>query len=108
MLSAGEYVVPAHAVSRLGADFFDTVVTGARMPAPVIGRQHFASGGLVAVGPVGGHSPRSSDPTHIKITHDPGLFLEVMQSPAGQKVSIETAQKNPGAYRQSLRLPSQP
>ncbi|HXE59667.1 MAG TPA: hypothetical protein VN607_03135 [Gemmatimonadaceae bacterium] len=108
MLSAGEYVVPAHAVSRLGADFFDTVVTGARMPAPVIGRQHFASGGLVAVGPVGGHAPRDTQPTHLRIELDQGLILSTISSAPGHKVIVEAMQKNPSAVRQSLRLPSQP
>src|SRR6185312_13938275 len=108
MLSAGEYVVPAHAVSRLGADFFDTVVTGARMPAPVIGRQHFASGGLVAVGPIGGHAPRDTQPTHLRIELDQGLILSTISSAPGHKVIVEAMQKNPSAVRQSLRLPSQP
>lgn len=104
MLSAGEYVVPAHAVATHGSQFFDDIVAGAHMPLA----RHFASGGLVSPGPVGGHASRGSDPTHIKITHDPGLILDVVSSPPGHKVIVQAAQQNPGAMRQSLRLPSQP
>ncbi len=107
MLSAGEYVVPAHAVTRLGADFFDTVVTGARMPAPVIGRQHFAAGGLVAVGPVGGHAAGSGTaPTHLRVELDKGLILSTISSAPGHKVIVDAMQKNPKAVQAALGVPN--
>ncbi len=73
-LSAGEYVLPALAVRRLGG------------PSAVA---RMAGGGYVSSG--GGDSHHSIE---LRVHHDPSVILEVMGSSQGQKLTVHTLHTN--------------
>jgi hypothetical protein len=121
MLSAGEYVVRASAVDRVGVGFFDAINAGSMKIRAHAGGGHvarmweggmvghdarggYAGGGAVA----GGAGSGDSDPTHLHVTYDPRVVLEVLRSPAGRKITLGHLQREPKAARQLLGIPSTP
>ena len=104
-LSAGEYVMPAHVVSRPGVL---SALEGARsgrfglggLGAHLSGARRFADGGLVrptaapASATIGGH---------VTIGLDDGLIARSIESPAGQAALIRVLGKNRRAVGSVLR-----
>ena len=99
-LSAGEYVLQAAAVSRLGVAFLDALnglSAGPRWAGP---RLAFAAGGLVPEAP----TPQAQGPA-VRIVNviDPAMAADYLTSAAGERTILNILQRNAGAVRQVLR-----
>ena len=99
-LSAGEYVLQAAAVRRLGVAFLDALnglSAGPRWAGP---RLAFAAGGLVPEAP----TPQPQGPA-VRIVNviDPAMAADYLTSAAGEKTILNILQRNAGAVRQLLR-----
>lgn len=95
-LSAGEYVVRAEAVRRVGVAFLDAI-NGLRMPPSIIGgRLAFAAGGLVPDVHV---QPQVNQAVRIVNVIDPSLAADYLTSPAGEKTVLNILRRNADAVR---------
>lgn len=99
-LSAGEYVLQATAVSRLGVAFLDALnglSAGPRWAGP---RLAFAAGGLVPEAPT--PQPQGAGVRIVNVI-DPALAADYLTSAAGERTILNILQRNAGAVRQVLR-----
>lgn len=96
MLSNGEYVVKASAVSKVGTGFLD-LLNGV-VSRPMHG--HFADGGPVTsnVGP----APSSGGSTKVVNVFDPSLVEGMLSVPRGVKAVLNIIENNPGYIRAIL------
>ena len=102
-LSAGEYVVRAAAVRRVGVAFLDAL-NGLREPPAWDGqRLAFAAGGLVPAVQVQPAAPPVNQAVRIVNVIDPALAADYLNSSAGEKTILNILQRNAGAVRQVLR-----
>lgn len=98
-LSAGEYVLNAAAVKRVGVAFLEAInglSGGPRIQGP---RLAFTAGGLVPEMP-----PTQPQGQGVRIVNviDPGLARDYLNSSAGEKTILNILQRNAGAVRQVL------
>lgn len=98
-LSAGEFVVNAAAVKRLGVGFLQAVnglSAGPRVRGPALA---FAAGGLVP-----DTAPQAAASTAVRIVNviDPEMAADYLNSSAGEKTILNILQRNAGAVRQVL------
>lgn len=98
-LSAGEYVVNAAAVKRVGVTFLQALNGLAGGPRMRGHRLSFAAGGLVPETP---HAPAPGQSVRIVNVIDPGLAHDYLTSSAGEKTILNILQRNAGAVRQVL------
>ena len=99
-LSAGEYVLNAAAVKRVGVAFLEAIngiEGGPRIQGP---RLAFAAGGLVPETP-----PPQPQGQAVRIVNviDPAMAADYLNSSAGEKTILNILQRNAGAVRQVLR-----
>src|SRR5690606_21962479 len=99
-LSAGEFVVNAAAVKRLGVGFLQAVnglSAGPRVRGPALA---FAAGGLVP-----DTAPQAAASTAVRIVNviDPEMAADYLNSSAGERTILNILQRNAGAVRQVLR-----
>jgi hypothetical protein len=100
-LSAGEFVMNARSVARPGMlAMLSHFNAGANMPslAPPSSVAHFAAGGLVESG-----AANDARETHVKLSLDPGLVAEHINSGPGEKAVLRVLQRNRNAVKQSLK-----
>lgn len=101
-LSAGEYVLRADAVRRVGIDFLHALNGGLFAPRWSGQRLAFADGGLVpAVAPAPAASPSQS--VRIVNVIDPGMAADYLNSAAGEKTILNVLSRNGSAVRELLR-----
>ena len=100
-LSAGEYVLRAAAVRRLGVDFLHALNGGLSVPRWQGVRLAFAEGGLVP--PASASSPGASQSVRIVNVIDPSLAADYLTSPAGEKSILNILSRNGSAVREILR-----
>ncbi|HEX7123451.1 MAG TPA: hypothetical protein VF178_13830 [Gemmatimonadaceae bacterium] len=98
-LSAGEFVVNAAAVKRLGVGFLQAInglSAGPRVQGPALA---FAAGGLVP-----DTAPQAAASTAVRIVNviDPEMAADYLNSSAGEKTILNILQRNAGAVRQVL------
>ena len=98
-LSAGEYVLNAAAVKRVGVAFLEAIngiEGGPRIQGP---RLAFAAGGLVPETP-----PPQPQGQAVRIVNviDPAMAADYLNSSAGEKTILNILQRNAGAVRQVL------
>lgn len=99
-LSNGEYVLNAHATRAVGMETLNAINFGRNSVAikSLRGRAPgFASGGPVMVKD-GGASVHG----HIGISLDPGLILDTLESPEGQRVALKVVNKNRRGFRNAM------
>jgi hypothetical protein len=102
-LSAGEYVVRAHAVRRVGVAFLDAI-NGGVAPPRVIGRElAFAAGGLVPQVNLPPAQPQVAHSVRIVNAIDPGVTHDHLQTPAGERVILNIIGRNARAVRAALQ-----
>lgn len=102
-LSAGEYVLRAAAVRRLGVDFLHALNGGLSVPRWQGVRLAFAEGGLVppaAPATIGGGAGQA---VRIVNVIDPSLAADYLTSPAGEKSILNILSRNGSAVREILR-----
>ncbi len=100
-LSAGEYVLRADAVRRVGVDFLHTLNGGLFAPRWMGPRLAFAEGGLVpAVSPTPAVSPSQS--VRIVNVIDPALAADYLNSSAGERTILNIIARNAGGVKQVL------
>ena len=101
-LSAGEYVLRADAVRRIGIDFLHALNGGWFTPRWSGQRLAFADGGLVpAVSPASPATPSQS--VRIVNVIDPGMAADYLNSAAGEKTILNVLSRNGSAVRELLR-----
>ena len=100
-LSAGEYVLRAAAVRRLGVDFLHALNGGLSVPRWQGVRLAFAEGGLVPPAPAS--SPGAGQAVRIVNVIDPSLAADYLTSPAGEKSILNILSRNGSAVREILR-----
>ena len=101
-LSAGEYVLRADAVRRVGLEFLHALNGGLFMPRWSGQRLAFADGGLVpAVSPAPAAAPSQS--VRIVNVIDPGMAADYLNSAAGEKTILNVLSRNGSAVRELLR-----
>ncbi len=101
-LSAGEYVLRADAVRRVGIEFLHALNGGLFMPRWSGQRLAFADGGLVpAVSPATAAAPSQS--VRIVNVIDPGMAADYLNSAAGEKTILNVLSRNGSAVRELLR-----
>ena len=100
-LSAGEYVLRAAAVRRLGVDFLHALNGGLSVPRWQGVRLAFAEGGLVPPAPAS--SPGAGQSVRIVNVIDPSLAADYLTSPAGEKSILNILSRNGSAVREILR-----
>ncbi len=98
-LSAGEFVVNAAAVKRLGVGFLQAInglSAGPRVQGPALA---FAAGGLVP-----DTAPQAAASNAVRIVNviDPEMAADYLNSSAGEKTILNILQRNAGAVRQVL------
>jgi lambda family phage tail tape measure protein len=98
-LSAGEYVVRAAAVRRVGVGLLESINGMARGPRVHRGRLAFADGGLV---PQVAAQPQVNQSVRIVNSVDPGLIHDQLQTPAGERVIVNVIGRNSRAIRAAL------
>ena len=101
-LSAGEYVLRADAVRRVGIEFLHALNGGLFTPRWSGQRLAFADGGLVpAVSP----SPAAAPSQSVRIVNviDPGMAADYLNSAAGEKTILNVLSRNGSAVRELLR-----
>lgn len=102
-LSAGEYVVRAAAVRRVGVAFLDAL-NGLKAPPGWDGqRLAFAAGGLVPQVQVQPATPQVSQAVRIVNAIDPGVIHDHLQTPAGERVILNIIGRNARAVRAALQ-----
>jgi TP901 family phage tail tape measure protein len=102
-LSAGEYVVRAAAVQRVGVAFLDAL-NGLRTPPAWDGqRLAFAAGGLVPAVQVAPAAPQVNNAVRIVNAIDPGVTHDHLQTPAGERVILNIIGRNARAVRAALQ-----
>ncbi|MHB1369265.1 MAG: phage tail tape measure protein [Pseudomonadaceae bacterium] len=99
-LSAGEYVVNAAAVKRVGVAFLQSIngiSAGPRVAGPTLA---FAAGGLVPEA-----APAQAPGQSVRIVNviDPAMAADYLNSSSGEKTILNILQRNAGAVRQVLR-----
>lgn len=100
-LSAGEYVLRADAVRRVGVDFLHALNGGLFAPRWMGPRMSFAEGGLVpAVSPTPVVSPSQS--VRIVNVIDPALAADYLNSSAGERTILNIIARNAGGVKQVL------
>ncbi len=100
-LSAGEFVVNAQAVKRVGAGMLHAINSLGHGPGVPHGpRLGFAEGGFV---PAAAQGAQQNGPS-VRIVNvvDPALAAEWVNSPAGEKAIVNLLQRNAGAVKQVL------
>lgn len=100
-LSAGEFVVNAQAVKRVGAGMLHAINSLGHGPGVPHGpRLGFAEGGFV---PAAAQGAQQRGPS-VRIVNvvDPALAAEWVNSPAGEKAIVNLLQRNAGAVKQVL------
>ncbi|MCC6297509.1 MAG: phage tail protein [Pseudomonadales bacterium] len=101
-LSAGEYVLRAEAVRRVGVEFLHALNGGLAAPRWLGPRLAFADGGLVPdVAPAPATAPSQS--VRIVNVIDPGLAADYLNSAAGEKTILNVLSRNGSAVRELLR-----
>ena len=98
-LSAGEYVVNAAAVKRVGVAFLQSIngiSAGPRVAGPTLA---FAAGGLVPEA-----APAQAPGQSVRIVNviDPAMAADYLNSSSGEKTILNILQRNAGAVRQVL------
>jgi lambda family phage tail tape measure protein len=95
-LSAGEYVLRAEAVRRVGVDFLHLLNGGLFGPRWSGPRLAFAEGGLV---------PDVAPSQAVRIVNviDPGMAADYLNSAAGEKTILNVLSRNGSAVRELLR-----
>ena len=102
-LSAGEYVIRAAAVQRVGVAFLDAI-NGLKAPPGWDGqRLAFAAGGLVPQVQVQPAAPQVHQAVRIVNTIDPGVTHDHLQTPAGERVILNIIGRNARAVRAALQ-----
>jgi hypothetical protein len=102
-LSAGEYVVRAAAVRRVGVAFLDAL-NGLHAPPVWDGRRlALAAGGLVPQVQVQPAAPQVSQAVRIVNAIDPGVTHDHLQTPAGERVILNIIGRNARAVRAALQ-----
>ena len=101
-LSAGEYVLRAEAVRRVGVEFLHALNGGLAAPRWLGPRLAFADGGLVPdVAPAPATAPSQS--VRIVNVIDPGMAADYLNSAAGEKTILNVLSRNGSAVRELLR-----
>lgn len=98
-LSAGEFVMNAAAVKRVGVDFLHSInglSSGPRVSGHTLA---FAAGGLVPEAP-----PQQAQRQAVRIVNviDPAMAADYLNSSSGEKTILNILQRNAGAVRQVL------
>jgi len=98
-LSAGEYVVNAAAVKRVGVALLQSIngiSAGPRVAGPTLA---FAAGGLVPEA-----APAQAPGQSVRIVNviDPAMAADYLNSSSGEKTILNILQRNAGAVRQVL------
>jgi hypothetical protein len=105
-LSAGEFVMRADAVRRLGISFLSALNTGGRMPTlkrPVIGGlPAFATGGLVTSGD--SVSASVSGGVDITVVADEGSILRAVTTRGGVRALRQVMSQNPNLFKAALEI----
>lgn len=97
-LSAGEYVLNASAVRRVGVDFLHALNGGMFAPRWLGPRLAFAEGGLVpTVQPA--PPPAPSQSVRIVNVVDPKMAADYLNSPQGEKVVLNVLSRNAGTVK---------
>lgn len=101
-LSAGEYVLRAEAVRRIGVDFLHALNGGLAAPRWRGQRLAFAEGGLV---PSASPAPTTAPSQSVRIVNviDPGMAADYLNSAAGEKTILNVLSRNGAAVRELLR-----
>lgn len=101
-LSAGEYVLRAEAVRRIGVDFLHALNGGLAAPRWRGQRLAFAEGGLV---PSLSAAPSAASSQSVRIVNviDPGMAADYLNSAAGEKTILNVLSRNGSAVRELLR-----
>lgn len=101
-LSAGEYVLRAEAVRRVGVDFLHALNGGLFGPRWSGPRLAFADGGLV---PEVAQAPAAAPSQAVRIVNviDPGMAADYLNSAAGEKTILNVLSRNGSAVRELLR-----
>ena len=101
-LSAGEYVLRADAVRRVGVDFLHALNGGLLGPRWSGPRLAFADGGLV---PEVAQTPAAAPSQSVRIVNviDPGMAADYLNSAAGEKTILNVLSRNGSAVRELLR-----
>ncbi|WP_062196836.1 hypothetical protein, partial [Caldimonas taiwanensis] len=102
-LSAGEYVVRAAAVKRVGVAFLDAL-NGLKAPPAWDGhRLALAAGGLVPQVQVQPAAPQVIQAVRIVNAIDPAVTHDHLQTPAGERVILNIIGRNARAVRAALQ-----
>ena len=101
-LSAGEYVLRAEAVRRVGVEFLHALNGGLAAPRWFGPRLAFAEGGLV---PDIAQAPAAAPSQSVRIVNviDPGMAADYLNSAAGEKTILNVLSRNGSAVRELLR-----
>jgi len=102
-LSAGEYVLRAAAVRRLGVDFLHALNGGLSVPRWQGVRLAFAEGGLVPPAAPATSGNGAGQAVRIVNVIDPSLAADYLTSPAGEKSILNILSRNGSAVREILR-----
>ena len=102
-LSAGEYVLRAAAVRRLGVDFLHALNGGLSVPRWQGVRLAFAEGGLVPPAAPATTGGGVGQAVRIVNVIDPSLAADYLTSPAGEKSILNILSRNGSAVREILR-----
>lgn len=102
-LSAGEYVLRAAAVRRLGVDFLHALNGGLSVPRWQGVRLAFAEGGLVPPAAPAATGGGAGQAVRIVNVIDPSLAADYLTSPAGEKSILNILSRNGSAVREILR-----
>ena len=99
-LSAGEFVMNAAAVKRVGVDFLHSINGLSSGPRITGHGLAFAAGGLVPEAP-----PQQAQGQAVRIVNviDPAMAADYLNSSSGEKTILNILQRNAGAVRQVLR-----
>ncbi len=106
-LSAGEYVIRAAAVRRVGVQMLDAINGGAFEPVTKRGALAFAQGGLVpdpAPAAQGGESATQGGGQPVRIVNviDPSMAADYLNSSNGEKTILNVLRRNAGAVQQII------
>lgn len=104
-LSAGEFVVRAAAVDRIGVDVLEQINRGIR-PArrfdDLVPR--FAEGGLVDPAARGSARAGRGGDSRILLEHSEDVVARVLESPVGERIQLRTIARNRTGIRRALGL----
>lgn len=99
-LSAGEFVMNAAAVKRVGVDFLQSLNGLSQGPRVSGNALAFAAGGLVPDAPPQAESQGQA--VRIVNVVDPAMAADYLNSSSGEKTILNILQRNAGAVRQVL------